>query len=39
MMRLVSSLGFELLSRFMCGTIQIVDVWVGDVCAVNGVSI
>ena len=27
------------LSRFMCGTIQIVDVRVGEMCAVNGVSI
>ena len=32
MMRLVSSFGFEFLSRFMCGTIQIVGIRVGDVC-------
>ena len=39
MMRLVSSFGFELLSRFMCGTIQIVVVRVGEMCVVDGVSI
>ena len=39
MMRLVSSFGFELLSRSMCGSIQIVDVRVGEMCVVNGVFI
>ena len=38
MMRLVSSFGFECLSIFMCGTIQIVDVRVGEMCVVDGVS-
>ena len=39
MMRLVSSLGFELLSRSMCGSIQIVDVRVGEMCVVDDVTI
>ena len=39
MMRLVSSFGFEFLSRSMCGTIQIVDVMVGETCVVDDVSI
>ena len=39
MMRLVSSFGFEFLSRFMCGAIQIVGVRVGEMCAVYAISI
>ena len=39
MMLLVPSFGFELLSRSMCGSIQIVDVRVGEMCVVNGVFI
>ena len=33
----VPSFGFKLLSRSMCGTIQIVDVRVGEMCVVDGV--
>ena len=38
-MRRVPSFGFEVLSRSVCGTIQIVDVMVGETCVVDDVSI
>ena len=38
-MRRVPSFGFEVLSRSVCGTIQIVDVMVDETCVVDDVSI